>query len=535
MKNGEEYPLRFFAAITKQSLKKYFFLQVQFRLSVYNGAIAKKEALDMQATKLLSLLVAVALIVSLTGCGAGKDNASNAGASDGVYEADTTFNFTSGGITAQGGSEGYEIDGSTLTITGAGTYALTGSCSDGSVSVKKGTTGVTLVLNGLSLTSSDTAPIICGKSTEVTIAAVSGSKNSLADSSANNSDDNPDNTNAESAVIKCKDGSKVTLCGSGELSITANGKNGIKSGATTDSEGEASLTIKELTLDISVPVNDAINAQQLLNLESGSITVSAGDDAVHCDLIMNVGAQDTDGPEITVTRCSKGLEAAQLNILSGSIDIVSSDDCLNAANSDLSDYDFSINISGGSISAYSADGDGFDSNGDLNISGGTVAVWTASRADDQPLDADGTVTVSGGTVFAAGGSSGMGLSLSAQQPCVTFASDSDTARLAKSGAQVFVKASDGKELFTADAPCDAAFVFFSAAELSDGEDADLYSGTDEVATAAVQSGSVSVGNAGGGMGGMRPGGSPGNAGAEPPQGGAKPDGEPPQGGRPGNK
>ena len=495
-------------------------------MSVYNGAIAKKEALNMQATKLLSLLVAVALIVSLTGCGAGKDNASNAGASDGVYEADTTFNFTSGGITAQGGSEGYEIDGSTLTITGAGTYALTGSCSDGSVSVKKGTTGVTLVLNGLSLTSSDTAPIICGKSTEVTIAAVSGSKNSLADSSANNSDDNPDNTNAESAVIKCKDGSKVTLCGSGELSITANGKNGIKSGATTDSEGEASLTIKELTLDISVPVNDAINAQQLLNLESGSITVSAGDDAVHCDLIMNVGAQDTDGPEITVTRCSEGLEAAQLNILSGSIDIVSSDDCLNAANSDLSDYDFSINISGGSISAYSADGDGFDSNGDLNLSGGTVAVWTASRADDQPLDADGTVTVSGGTVFAAGGSSGMGLSLSAQQPCVTFASDSGAAGLAKSGAQVFVKASDGKELFTADAPCDAAFVFFSAAGLSDGEDADLYSGTDEVATAAVQSGSVSVGNAGG---------SPDNSGAEPPQGGAKPDGEPPQGGRPGNK
>ena len=469
-------------------------------MSVYNGVIAKKEVLDMRAAKLLSLLVAVALIVSLTGCGAGgsKDNISSAGASDGVYEADTTFNFTSGGITAQGGSEGYEIDGSTLTITGAGTYALTGSCPDGSVSVKKGTTGVTLVLNGLSLTSSDTAPIICGKSTEVTIAAVSGSKNSLADSSANNSDDNPDNTNAESAVIKCKDGSKVTLCGSGELSITANGKNGIKSGATTDCEGEASLTIKELTLDIKAPVNDAINAQQLLNLESGSITVSAGDDAVHCDLIMNVGAQDTDGPKITVTQCSEGLEAAQLNILSGSIDIVSSDDCLNAANSDLSDYNFSINISGGSISAYSTDGDGFDSNGDLNISGGTV--------------------------FAAGGSSGMGLSLSAQQPCVTFASDSDTAGLAKSGAQVSVKTSDGKELFTSDAPCDAAFVFFSAAELSDGEDADLYSGTDEVATAAVQSGSVSVGNAGGGMGGMRPGGSPGNAGAEPPQGG-----------RPGNK
>ena len=66
---------------------------------------------------------------------------------------------------------GAEIDGTSLTITAAGTYILQGSCEDGSVTVEKGVTGVTLVLNGLTLTSADTAPILCKKSTEVTIQA----------------------------------------------------------------------------------------------------------------------------------------------------------------------------------------------------------------------------------------------------------------------------------------------------------------------------------------------------------------------------
>lgn len=197
----------------------------------------------------------------------------------------------------------------------------------------------------------------------------------------------------------------MTLCGSGTVVIEANGKNGIKSGAATAEEGEASLTIRDIALTITAPVNDAINAEQLLVIESGTLTISAGDDAIHCDLLLDIGAEGTDGPAITITDCYEAIEAATLNIRSGNIDITSSDDCLNAANSDLSGYDFSMTISGGTITAYSSGGDGFDSNGSLTISGGTVAVWTANTADNQPLDADGTITISGGTVLAAGGSS----------------------------------------------------------------------------------------------------------------------------------
>ena len=107
------------------------------------------------------------------------------------------------------------------------------------------------------------------------------------------------------------------------------------------------------------------------------------------DLIC-VGTDGTDGPTIDITNCCEGLEGAELNVCSGDITINASDDCLNAANSDLTDYDFTMTISGGAIDAYTSGGDGFDSNGELTITGGTVIVWTANTADNEPLDADGT-------------------------------------------------------------------------------------------------------------------------------------------------
>ena len=345
---------------------------------------------------------------------------SDSTAANTLRAASAEFVFSDSGIAVTGSSSGTEISGTALTIDEAGTYTVSGACADGSIKIKKGTTGVTLILNGLDLTSSATAPITCGKSSGVAILAADGTENVLTDSAQNNDGEYPENTDAENAVIKCKDGATVTLCGAGSLTVNANGKNGIKSGGATDEAGKASLTIEELSLTINASVGDAINAEQTLHIPSGTLTIAAADDAIHADYDLNIGASGTDGPSITITGCCEGLEAAALNIFSGNIDITATDDCLNAANSDLSGYDFTMNISGGAIRAYTSGGDGFDSNGDLTISGGTVVVWTASAADNQPLDADGTITVTGGTVLAAGGSSGMGINLSAMQPYVTF-------------------------------------------------------------------------------------------------------------------
>lgn len=316
-----------------------------------------------------------------------------------VTDAQTAFTFTDSGITVEGSSDGYECNGTVLTIDAAGTYLLSGSCTDGSVKIKKGTTGVRLILSGLSLISADTAPITCNKSSEVVIVAADGTENVLTDAAANNDESNSGNENAENAVIKCKDGSAVTLCGAGTLTLNAYGKNGIKSGATTAEEGEASLTIRELTLNINASVNDAINAEQYLAVESGTLNLATADVALHCDLIMDIGAEGTDGPTIAIAEACEGIEAAALSIRSGDISIVCTDDCLNAANSDLANYDFAI-----------------------NISGGNVTVWSGGNADNQPLDADGTIAITGGTVLAAGGSAGMGMNLSTTQAYVIFGS-----------------------------------------------------------------------------------------------------------------
>lgn len=472
----------------------------------------------------------------------------------------TSFVFSEDGVTvSEGDYTDYKIDGTALTIKGGGTYVVSGSCSDGSITVKKGTAGVTLVLNGLDLTSASTAPIACNKSSEVTLIVAQGTVNTLTDSAQNNDDNYPDNELAENAVIKCKDGSNVVLSGSGTLNIVANGKNGIKLGATTETEGEASLTIKELTLNINASVNDAINAEQLLNIESGTLTINAADDGIHCDLVMNVGADGTAGPAIKINGCNEGLEAATLNIYSGNITVHAEDDCLNAANSDLTDYEFSVNISGGALYMDSVSGDGIDSNGTLTVSGGTVVVWTADTADNQPLDADGAIIVSGGTVLAAGGSAGMGMNLFSSQPYVIFGSSAQggqpgggqmlsdgqqaperpsgenhpsgerptggqpsdgqqpperpsgenqpsgerpsggqgSVSILSANSTVTVKDSSDNVVYTYTAPCAASYIFFSSADLTSGETYTLYADNTSVATATAGTEATSGGQSSG--------------------------------------
>ena len=91
----------------------------------------------------------------------------------------TLIEFSDGSVTAAGAYSGYEIDGTAVSITEAGTYVLSGACADGSVTVKKEVTGVTLVLDGLDLTSTTTSPITINKSAEATLLAAARSENTV--------------------------------------------------------------------------------------------------------------------------------------------------------------------------------------------------------------------------------------------------------------------------------------------------------------------------------------------------------------------
>ncbi len=363
--------------------------------------------------KLTGLITAAALTVQLSSFA--TVFAENSGAS-------TKFSFSDEKILVTSGAyDGYKISGTDLTINSAGTYEISGVCSDGSITVKKGTTDVVLILDGLTLSNSDSSPISFNKSTDVTLYAKDGSVNNLSDAAENNDDSYPDNQNAENAVIKCKDGSNFVITGGGTINITANGKNGIKSGESTEEDGTASLTFDGANINIDAPVNDAVNAQSTLTVKSGTLKIDAADDALHSDYDLIIGSEDgAESPEIIIESCYEGLEGANIKIYSGDIEIHSDDDGINAANSDLSGYAFTLDIYGGNIYVDAENGDGIDSNGTLTIHGGDLEIFSTSSGANSPLDSDGTFTITGGEVLAVGNSGMAQNPVSGSQNFISF-------------------------------------------------------------------------------------------------------------------
>ena len=171
---------------------------------------------------------------------------------------DNTFTFTDTEISASVGSgSGYKINGTDLTINAAGTYVVSGECIEGSITVKKGTTGVVLILDELTLTCSTTAPVSINKGAEAEI-VIKGT-NTLTDSEDPANEDSSDEAVAdafEGAGIKVKSGSSLTLTGTGTLTVDGSScKNGIKGAATS------TVTVGESADDsFTLNVNAANNA-----------------------------------------------------------------------------------------------------------------------------------------------------------------------------------------------------------------------------------------------------------------------------------
>ena len=408
-----------------------------------------------------------------------------------------TVVFSGGGVQTSAEEDAVEISGTAVTVCAPGTYVLSGSCANGSVTVKKQTGGVVLVLDGLDLTADGTAAICCNKGSEVTILAAEGSVNALADTEANNDETNPDNENAENAVIKCKDGARVTLCGAGALNVTANGKNGVKGGASSDEFGEASLSIRELTLSVTA-VNDGVKGETSLELLSGELTVSAGGDGVCCEGTLTVGAEGTDGPVLRITDSEEGIEGAELRLLSGDVRIAARDDGINASSDTGAS---SLTISGGTVYVDAREGDGLDSNGTVNITGGDIRVFSASRSDNSPLDYGTDMSITGGTVLAVGASGMAQPPNAAAQTYVVFsagnsiggpkggpggsADDQSIDFSLAAGDRLQILDEDGAVLAEAEAPRTADYVYFSSPGLTEGQTCALSVNGRSVCTAAA--------------------------------------------------
>ena len=293
--------------------------------------------------KILSILLALALVLTFTvsAAAATVDAASSAGA---TAEQSAVLTFTNSGITETSAGSGYTIDGTTLTITTAGTYRIGGSCSEGSVVVSKGLSNVTLILDNLTLASSSTAPIVVKKSATANIHLVGTSTLTNNEDPANET--SADATVAEAfegAAVKVKSGSTVTFCGDGNLNVVANAKNGIKGGAT------ASLIFNQ-----SGTINISGNAKYYGATTSGA----AVNNGIACDgsIVFNQGAY-------VIKSANDGIKSAP--------------DATDATEGTTIDTESAgtVTINGGTFD-IDADGDGIQADTALNINGGTFDIQT---------------------------------------------------------------------------------------------------------------------------------------------------------------
>ncbi len=275
-------------------------------------------------------------------------------------------------------------------IDEAGTYIITGTCSDGNITVKKGTEGVVLILKDLTLTSTTGAPLSINKEAEVKLVVEGTVKLTDGEDPADETSTDTEVADAfDGAAIKIKDGAVCYLTGTGTLTLDGSScKNGIKTG---DEEGTSLVIDGKLKLNVTA-ANDAINAGYDLAILSGTITVNAGDDGLHAEHILTIG-EDGNGPTINIESSYEGIEATVVNLFGGNVTVNAEDDGINAGSSDYADLTLSINITGGSLTVQ-AGGDGIDSNGNVNITGGSITINSACNGGQAGIDYDGTCYIS---------------------------------------------------------------------------------------------------------------------------------------------
>ena len=317
----------------------------------------------------------------------------------------------------------------TVTISEAGTYILTGSASNAQVIIDADTeTKIQLVLDDLTLSCESSAPIYVRKADKVFITLADGSSNTLATTGEFVAIDD----NNIDAVIFSKD--DLTLNGSGNLTINSPYGHGIVSkddlvvtgGTYTMTcakhglSGKDSVRILDGTFDLTV-TKDGIHASNdddenlgYIYIAGGTFTINSDDDGMHADSTLYI----EDGT-IDIQKSYEGLEGQTITILDGDIDIVSSDDGINAANgsgsNDSTDDKQSKDGPGNPPSGDNQmpgnppSGDSFDPSDNSNNNTDQPQGNTPSGMGGFDMDADEScvLTINGGTITINAGGDGI--------------------------------------------------------------------------------------------------------------------------------
>ena len=458
-------------------------------------------------------------------------------------------------------SDAVQISGNTVTIIDEGTYILSGTLTDGMVIVDaEDTDKVQLVLDGVDITSAESAAIYVREADKVFITTASDSQNTLTNGGTYTAiDDN----NIDAAIFSKSD---LTLNGAGSLTITAKAGHGVvskddlvltsgtyqidaashglsgkdsvriasgsytivsgKDGIHAENADDTSLGFVYLadgTFDITSD-GDGISAGNWLQADGGVYTVKAGggsENVQKSDGEWQFGpGQQTESTDTTEedTVSMKAIKAAgELILKGGKYSLDSADDTIHSnANITISDGEFTLasgddgihadsatTISGGTIDiTESYEGiEGLS----IDITGGETYVSGPTNDGNSALDYNGTGTVTGG-IFIAAGSSGMAENFgdSSTQGVMMVTVNSQAA-----GSAVSLSDSSGNELVSWTPEKEYTSVIDGCPEITTGQEYTLTTGSD---TTQITMDSIVYGS-GSGMGGNPGnGGGPGNGG-----------------------
>ena len=404
---------------------------------------------------------------------------------DGAWDASDAarIDLTDGTITGNGA---YIVDGD-VHIVYAGKYVLTGTLAGGSVIVEAdGDDKIWLLLDGADIRCEDSAALLVEQAEKVFLTLADGTENVLSSGPAYGQD--AVSASIDGAVYSKDD---LTINGSGSLTVAGEYQHGI---VCNDD-----LVIAGGTVAVTA-AQDGLHANDSTRIANADLTITAGDDGVTVSNDENTGYFYMESGSITIPSCYEGVEAVNVTIDGGTIDITSTDDGINA--NGTGSVRPIVTVNGGDVrivNTQGMDADGMDSNGNIYINGGRVFVSMngtgTNNAIDYGSENGGVCQVNGGTLVACGGS-GMVESLDT----ASVQGFVETAASGAAGTNLTLADESRNMLLNETIPNAFTYVMLSAPGMTSGSAYTLSVGGTETQVTANDTSGASGGF--GGMGGM---------------------------------
>ena len=211
---------------------------------------------------------------------------------------DVTASITLGDIININGN-GATVTDNKVTINNGGTYVISGTSSNSQIIIDSASEeNVYLVLNNVSLTCSNSAPIYVKSAKNAIIVLPDSTQNTITDGETYDFEDT--STDEPNAAIFSKD--DLTIKGTGSLNVTANYNNGISS------KDDLKITGGNISV---TSADDGLMGKDSITIKGGNINVNASGDG-----LKSTNTEDTskgyvliEGGTLNITSTNDGIQA----------------------------------------------------------------------------------------------------------------------------------------------------------------------------------------------------------------------------------